>query len=130
VRWIALFSVVGLLRLAYFHFRVEPRDFPVARHIDERYAALEAAVPASGEVGYVSDAPPPANQTDDPTVPGTRLFEETQYALAPLILRNGDDTQPIVIAVLLVPANLEAVARQHHLRVLRQPAPGFAVLGK
>jgi hypothetical protein len=123
-------SVIGLCRLAYFHFAAEPRLFPPREHIDERYQALRALVPPVGEAGYLSDAPPATKPSEDPAAPGTKLYEEAQYALAPLILHNGDDRAPIVVAVLLDPAQLEPLAKAHGLRVLARGGPTFAVLGK
>jgi hypothetical protein len=122
-------AAVGLLRLAYFHLWAEPRAAPRRPHIDERFADLRRLLPAQGEVGYLSDAPPARNQEDDPAVPGTRLYEEAQFALAPLVLRNGDDRALPVVAYLLNPAQLQPLAKAHGLRVLATAGPGLAVLG-
>lgn len=121
-------AVVGLLRIAWFHFVSEPLHEPRRPHIDARFAPLRALLPPQGEVGYLSDDPPTARPTDDPSPPGTQLYEEAQFALAPVILRNGDDTAALVVAQVRDPARLEGLARTHGLRVSAIASPHLAVL--
>lgn len=123
-------ALSGLCRAGYFHLIAEPRNEPARAHLDDRFQRLKAMLPAQGEVGYLSDAQPAATQTDDPAVVGTRLYEEAQFALAPLILRNGDDQARVVVVSLQDPASLEALARAHGLRVVAEAGPGLAVLSR
>jgi hypothetical protein len=123
-------ALLGLSRAAYFHLVAEPRTQPRREHLDERFRLLKRLLPEQGEVGYLSDAPPAASPREDPATPGTRLYEEAQFALAPLLLRNGDDRAKIVVASLLDPAALDVLAKAHGLRILSQPSPGLAVLGR
>ncbi|HEX4382679.1 MAG TPA: hypothetical protein VH083_07010 [Myxococcales bacterium] len=123
-------ALVGLCRAGYFHLVAEPRFEPPRAHLDERFRRLKSLLPAQGPVGYLSDALPAATQQDDPAAPGTRLYEEAQFALAPLLLRNGDDQAQTVVAVLQDPAGLAALVRKHGLRVVAEAGPGLAVLGK
>ena len=123
-------ALVGFCRAGYFHLIAEPRNEPPRAHLDDRFRKLKALLPAQGEVGYLSDAKPAATQRDDPAVIGTRLYEEAQFALAPLILRNGDDQAELIVVHLQDPASLESLARAHGLRVVAEAGPGLAVLGK
>jgi hypothetical protein len=123
VRAIVALALLGLCRIAWLHFHVEGERHP---RLDDQYAALRAAMPSIGEAGYLSDAPP----SRDPEAPGNKLYEQAQYALAPLILHSGDDRAALVIAVVADPAALEPLAAAHGLRVVKRPAPNFAVLDK
>jgi hypothetical protein len=123
-------AVVGLCRATYFHLVAEPRTEPRRAHLDDRFRALKALLPAQGEAGYLSDAPAAVTQQDDPAVPGTRLYEEAQFALAPLLLRYGDDKAQVVVVSLRDPAGLAALARKHGLRVVAEAGPGLAVLAR
>jgi hypothetical protein len=125
---IAALSLVGFLRGAYLHLFSEPRNEPVRERIDVRYGALKALLPPAGAVGYVSDEPAAAHAEDNPSSPGTRLYEQALYALAPLILRYGDDRAQVVVANLLDPHKLQEVARRHGLAVAAEAGPGLAVL--
>jgi hypothetical protein len=127
---VVLLALLGLSRAAFFHLVAEPRTQPRRQHIDDRFGALKALLPAQGEVGYLSDAPPADRPDEDPAAPGTRLYEETQFALAPLVLRNGDDRARLVVVNLLEPAGVAALAEAHGLRVLAEPGAGLAVLGR
>ena len=126
---VAVLATVGTLRSAWLHFVSEPlHDFRRER-IDPRYVPVKALLPAQGEIGYLSDQPvatTPANV--EATAPGTRLFEQAQYALAPLILRYDDDRAPFVLANLADPAKLPEIARGRRLLLVAEPSPGTAVL--
>jgi hypothetical protein len=123
-------ALLGLCRAGYFHLLREPRIEPPRAHLDERFRKLKALLPAQGEAGYLSDAKPAATQTDDPAVVGTRLYEEAQFALAPLVLRNGDDRARLIVVSLQDPSGLEALARAHGLHVVAEAGPGLAVLAR
>lgn len=123
-------ALVGLSRAAFFHFIAEPQTQPRRVHIDERFRRLKELLPAQGAVGYLSDASPAARQQEDPATAGTRMYEEAQFALAPLVLRNGDDRAQIVVANLLQPSGLAALAKAHGLRVVADAGSGLAVLGR
>ena len=125
---IAALSLVGFLRGGYLHLFSEPRNEPVRERIDARYQALKALLPPAGPVGYVSDEPAAARPEDNPSSPGTRLYEQAQYALAPLVLRYGDDRAEVVVANLLDPRRLQEVAQSHGLAVAAEAGPGLAVL--
>jgi hypothetical protein len=126
-RAVVALSLVGLARISYFHFVSEPLHEPRRAHIDDRFSSLRALLPPQGEVGYLSDEPPTSRPTDDPSPPGTRLYEEAQYALAPLILRNDDRADWVVVQV-RDPENLARLAREHGLHVANPAGPGLAVL--
>ena len=125
-RIIVALAVLGMCRIAWFHFGSEPLHEPMHEHIDERYAPLKPHLPASGSVGYVSDEPAATRPGDNPGSEGTSMYEQAQYALAPLILRYGDLRAPLVIANLADPSKLSQVAPG--LEVVAHPAPGLAVL--
>lgn len=55
--------------------RLHPDD--IATRSDQRFAALKAALPQQGIVGYIGDSNSPAN------------YYLAQYALAPLVLDNS-----------------------------------------
>jgi hypothetical protein len=126
---VALLAVVGMLRSAWFHFVSEPLHDSRRAPIDARYAPVKALLPPSGEIGYVSDEPVatgPANV--ETTYVGTRLFEQAQYALAPLVLRYDDDRADLVLANLEDRAKLPGIVRERRLLVVAEPFPGTAVL--
>ena len=127
-RVFAALALAGLFRIVFFHFVSEPRREARREPIDPRYQALRAALPPSGEVGYVSDLPAAVRIGDDAGQLGTRLYLHAQYALAPLVLRYGDARAPLVIANLSDPARLGEVARENHLEVVARAGPGLAVL--
>jgi hypothetical protein len=129
-RAVVALALVGLARISYFHFVSEPLHEPRRAHIDDRFRALRALLPRQGEIGYLSDEPPAARPIDDPSHPGTRLYEEAQYALAPLVLRNGGEQADWVLVQVRDPANLPRVAQEHGLRVVAVAGPGLAVLRK
>jgi hypothetical protein len=126
---VAVLAAVGMLRSAWVHFVAEPLHDYRRERIDPRYAPVRALLPASGEIGYVSDAPAATGPTTiEATSAGTRLYEQAQYALAPLVLRYGDDRAPVVVANLADPAKLPEIVRERHLVLIAEPFPGTAVL--
>ena len=126
---VAVLAAVGMLRSAWLHFVSEPLHDYRRERIDERYAPVKALLPPRGEIGYLSDAPvatrPEAVET---TSVGTRLYEQAQYALAPLVLRYDDDRAPFVLANLAEPERLPEIARERRLVVVAEPLAGTAVL--
>jgi hypothetical protein len=79
-------------------------------------------------VGYVSDERVATGPVGiDASSAGTRLFEQAQYALAPLVLRY-DDHAPLVVANLADPAKLPEILLQKRLIVIAEAGPGIAVL--
>ena len=126
---VAVLAAVGMLRSAWLHFVSEPLNDYRRERIDPRYAAVKALLPPSGEIGYVSDAPAATGpETVEATAVGTRLFEQAQYALAPLVLRYDQDRAPVVLANVVDPGTLAAIARERRLIVVAEPSPGTAVL--
>ena len=114
---IVALAAVGFCREAYVHFWSEPRHEPRRPPIDEKLAPLLQIAPRSGEAGYVSDEP-------IETEAGKRRFLETQYALAPLVLRYGDARAPVVIANVADPSRLDALLAG---RRAARAGPGLAV---
>ena len=126
---ILLLAAVGLARMAWFHLAVET-GLPRRPSINDRYAAARALLPASGTIGYVSDRRVARTPAEYDASPGTRAYIEAQYALAPLVLRVGDDSAPRVLVVAsdaaVLPALLDGrglvpVAEIGHGLVLARP---------
>jgi hypothetical protein len=70
----------GLLRGAYFHFVAEPIwrfEEPRQKPVDARYAALRAALPDHGSIGYRTNAPRGSEEF-------ARRYTQAVYSLAPL----------------------------------------------
>jgi hypothetical protein len=114
---IVALAAVGFCREAYFHFWSEPRNEPRRPPIDTKFAPLFVWLPRDGEAGYV---------TDDPigTESGKRRFLETQYALAPIVLRYGDGRAPLVVANVADPSDLDALLAGR--TVVARAGPGIA----
>lgn len=129
---ICLLAAIGLARSLWFHAVAEPIGglAQVARQprAQQRYLALRPLLPSLGSVGYVSDeiVDLVPGSTEEHSV-GTRLYQEALFALAPLILRHGDDRAPLVIANLRDPAHLPAILRDHRLEELAAIGPGLAL---
>ena len=126
---VAVLALVGLLRSAWFHFVSEPLHDVRRERIDPRYAPVKALLPATGEVGYVCEVPMlpwPAGCDDSPV--GNRMYEQAQYALAPLVLRYDERREPFVLANLADPARLPEVLQRTGLVLVAEPRPGTAVL--
>ncbi|HEY6912757.1 MAG TPA: hypothetical protein VI356_25475 [Myxococcales bacterium] len=103
---------------------VEP-ERPV-RHFDREFRELKEALPPEGEVGYVSDValeevPGEVNEA------GKEPYLEVQYAVAPVVLRYGDDTLPMVVVRLADPARLDEVLARHRLRFFSWAGPRIAL---
>jgi hypothetical protein len=132
---VAVLAAVGIARETFFHFVSEPiSDLPAAMRAprpEERYRAVRAALPRSGRVGYVSDEP----VTTRPGAPapdewGTWLYQEAQYALAPVVLVIGDTDTAVVLANRTRSDRLESIAREHGLRVAQRFEDGAVALLK
>jgi hypothetical protein len=78
-----LLSSFRILKDTPTHFHSDT----IARASDQRFAALKAALPRRGTVGYIGD---PGNLS-------IRDYYLTQYALAPLVVDHSID-HPLVIA--------------------------------
>src|SRR5438309_5189393 len=135
-RVVAVLAAVGLAREAWFHLWSERIwELPAvlsAPRAEERYRAVRSALPGSGRVGYITDEP--VNMRPGILAPdrwGTWLYQEAQYALAPVVLVVGDTKTEMVLANLKNAKNLEAIARDHRLRVVQQfEAGSVAVLSR
>jgi hypothetical protein len=121
-RVVAALAAVGVARQGYFHLISEPvwrlpERWREARP-EERYRTVRSALPAAGRVGYLTDLPvstrPGVLESDEL---GTWLYQQAQYALAPLMLVYGDATTEVVLANMNDPARVDALAREHGLRV-------------
>lgn len=87
--------------------------------MDARYAALAAALPPGGLVGWVSDRPAGENRW-------SRLYTQCQYALVPRLL-VFDARPELVVADLADPARLGEVAGRNGLEVVRVFEGGVAL---
>jgi hypothetical protein len=130
---VAVLAAVGIARETWFHLFSEPVwNLPAAMRApraEERYRAVRVAIPRSGRVGYVSDEP--VTMRPDAPAPdewGTWLYQEAQYALAPVVLVVGDTRTDIVLANLKHADHLAAVARRHGLRVVERFEDGSVAL--
>lgn len=135
-RGVAILAAIGAVREAWFHLRSEPigtlRASMEEPRPGDRYRAVRRLLPATGRIGYVSDVPVSAAPGERPGAElGTWLYEQAAYALAPLVLVLGDDRTDAVLANLVDPRKLEAVASQHGLRVKARLEDGtVALLGR
>ena len=119
-------AAVGMLRILWLHFVSEPRNEARRTPIDDRYAAVRALIPA-GEAGYVSDLPAATRLGQDPATPGTRMYLQAQYVLAPVVLRYDDARAPLVIVNLHDPSRLPDLMEMRGLELVAQVATGLAV---
>jgi hypothetical protein len=129
-RWVfalVLLGGIGLCRATYFHLFAESPHQAAWPRIDSRYSDLRAMLPANGIVGYISDQPVGIRPGGE-TFPGTRLFLDAQYALAPLVLRYDDDRSAVVIADLADPRKLPDLLKGRRLSLVAEPHPGVALL--
>ncbi|HZX93072.1 MAG TPA: hypothetical protein VFE90_01040 [Myxococcales bacterium] len=121
---IAVLSVVGMVRASFFHFVMEPTH-PV-RHLDAEYRELPPLLPREGEVGFVTDLPmdeAPGEVNEGPKA----AYLEAQYVVAPVILRYGDATLPLVVVSLRDPDRLDDVLRDRRLQFVSWAGPRVAV---
>jgi hypothetical protein len=129
VAWvIAALAAVGFCRTAYFHFLVEPRiERPIpGPPIDDQFRALLPLLPPSGSIGYVTDEP--ILMTPGFEFQGAKQrFLQLQYALAPRILRYGDDRAAVVVAHVADPSRLQKVLQDHSLVAVAQAGPSTVV---
>jgi hypothetical protein len=130
---VAILAAVGFAREAWFHLVSEPIWNLPARarepRPEERYRTVRVALPPAGRVGYVSDEP--ISDVAGALAPdewGTWLYQEAQYALAPVVLVVGETSTPVVLANLKDAGRLEEIARAHHLRVGRRFEGGSVAL--
>jgi hypothetical protein len=91
---------------------------------EQRMQELRAMLPKSGQVRYLTDAPP-LNTVDSPELV-TRYYG-TQYALVPLVLRLDGDTE-FVIGNFVDPALIEL--RTAGLRLVKDFGDGLMLLRK
>lgn len=126
---IAALAVVGMLRSAWAHLVAEPRHDFIRKPIDPRYDPIRPYLPASGVLGYVSDeriaTGAPGSDLD---ALGSRLFDEAQYALAPLLLQYPDRGAPLVLANLREPSRFSELLQATGLIVVAHPSPEVALL--
>jgi hypothetical protein len=130
---VAVLAWIGLAREAWFHFVSEPVwTLPsVTREPrpEERYGPVRAALPPAGRVGYLSDLPvatsPTARAADDY---GTWLYQQAQYALAPVVLVHGESRTDVVLANVKDPEHVDALAHTYGLRVVERFQGGAVAL--
>lgn len=122
-------AAIGFCREGYFHFFAEPRfeqrPFP-GEPLDAAFAKLRTLLPASGEVGYVTDEPillSPGNEIES----AKGRFLKMQYSVAPVVLRYGDDRASVVVANVADPAQLNQVLAAHGLVAVARAGPATAV---
>ena len=123
---IVALATIGMLRIVWLHFASEPLHEPRRAPIDGRYETLRRLVP-SGEAGYVSDLPAAMRLGEDPSTPGTRMYLQAQFALAPVVLRYDDAQARVVIASVAAPAGLPELLRQRSLELVAEAGPGLAL---
>jgi len=123
---IVALAAVGMLRILWLHFASEPAHEPRRIPIDQHYQALRSLA-RGAEAGYVSDLPAAVRLGEDPATPGTRMYLQAQFALAPLVLRYGDARAPLVIANLAAPEKLPELLQQRHLELVAPAGPGLAL---
>jgi hypothetical protein len=121
----ATLAVVGLCREMYVHFVVEAPTDLFRKHpaFDAEYRLLRTLLPASGEIGYVTDVPiltRPGSEWQGPK----QRFLQTQYALAPLVLRYDDDRASFVLVNVSDAAHLDEMLRRHSLELIARVSPG------
>jgi hypothetical protein len=126
---IIVLGTVGLCRAAYFHFEIE-RHRPPQPAIDARYQGARAFLPSAGEIGYISDARVARLPGEYETSPGTRLYVEAQYSLAPLVLRVNDEQASIVLVNVNDPAALPRLIETHRLHMLARVNAAVAVASR
>jgi hypothetical protein len=119
-------AAIGLCRAGYFHLAVERHRSPPTP-IDDRYRALRAGLPPAGEVGYVSDRRVARLPGEYESSPGTRMYIEAQYALAPLVLRLDEDRAALVVANFADPGALPPLLARRNLRIVAEAGPGVAL---
>jgi len=126
---IVVLAAVGMCRGLWLHLVSEPlHDFRRER-IDPRFEQVRPLLPPSGEIGYVTDQPAAIGPSGaDAASPGTRRFEQAQYALAPLVLRYDDVRSAVVLADVGDPGRLDEIAAAKRLVVVAEAGPGLAVL--
>ena len=132
-RIIVLLATVGLSREAWFHLAAEPVWQLPARirepRPEARYLAVRAVLPRAGRVGYLTDVPvtssPETRRTGDV---GTWLYQQAQYALAPLVLVPGEARTEAVLANVVDPARIDILARTHRLRVAQRFEDGHVAV--
>jgi hypothetical protein len=133
---VAVLAAAGAAREAYFHLWSERiSSLPAAirePRPEARYRAVRRLLPASGRVGYLTDVPVSATPAQRPGAEmGTWLYEQAAYALAPIVLAYGDDATEPVLANVVDPGKLDALASEHGLRVKARLENGaVALLGR
>ena len=131
---VAALSVLGLSRQAFFHLVAEPvtqlSAAARAPRSDLRYLELRRALERLGakSVGYLSDEPVDTQPGPSAHPLGAKLYQQALYALAPVVLRYGDDRAQLVLVNLNSPASLEPLARAHRLSVVQSFSPTLALL--
>ena len=119
-------AAVGLCRSIWFHAVVEARS-PREARMGARYEPVRPLLMGSAAAGYVSDEPVDVAPGEVPHPASTKLYQQALYALAPVVLRYGDDHAPLVLVNLRDPARLEAVVREHRLQAVAVLGPGLAL---
>ena len=119
-------AAVGLCRSVWFHAVVEARS-PREPRSDARYEPARPLLAGIAAAGYVSDEPVDVAPGEAAHPPSTKLYQQALYALAPVVLRYGDDRAPVVLANVRDPARLEAVLREHRLQAVAVLGPGLAL---
>ena len=92
------YSVLSLLVQSLGTYKELPEKDPVTLH-EERIAKLKEALPASGEVGYVTTVENEkifAYERAFQNVEFLAQYVATQYTLAPLIVRNSPEPALVV----------------------------------
>jgi len=119
---VAGLALAGAAREAWFHLVSEPigqlADAAREKRPDEGYAEIRLRLPRTGRLGYLTDLPVSAapGAREDQEL-GTWLYQQTAYALAPLVLVYGDAGTDPVLACVVDPGRLDDLAHRYGLRV-------------
>ena len=114
--FLALWNAMETFQLSSLDRQRDP--YMVAQQ-EERFAAVEQALPKTEIIGYVSDI-------DDGGPAALALFNTARYTLAPRMLVS-DDKRDWVIGNFSKPPDFTALARDRNLRLVRDFGNGVAL---
>ncbi len=119
-------AAIGLCRSIWFHAVIETREAREPRS-DVRYQSARKLLAGSAVAGYVSDEPVDDAPGEVAHLSSTKRYQQALYALAPVVLRYGDDHAPLVLVNLGDPARMDLVLREHNLQAVSLLTPGLAL---
>jgi hypothetical protein len=119
---VAVLALAGAARGVFFHLVSEPISQLAGAAREERpesrYAQVRLLLPRTGRIGYLTDVPvSTAPGPREGAELGTWFYLQAVYALAPLVVVQGDAGTDPVLASVVDPGRLDELARRHGLRV-------------